>query len=87
MARSAVDQTPYSETSDSTHGHDLTLAQRIDPVLVPKQIQQLGIQTRLEHGDLQLVVCVGVNSKVFDLVKRYGLIFVGGCVGWGISLE
>lgn len=69
-----------------THRDDLTLAQRIDPVLVPQKIQQLGIQARLEDGDLELIVRVGVDTEILDLVERDGLVVVGGSVGWSVAL-
>lgn len=69
-----------------TYRDDLTLAQRIDPVLVPQKIQQLGIQARLEDGDLELIVRVGVNTEILDLVERDGLVVVGGGIGRRVAL-
>jgi hypothetical protein len=62
----------------NTHRDQRTLTQRVDPVLVPQRLEQLGIETTLEHGDLERVVGVGVHTKVLDLVQRNGLV-LGGC--------
>jgi hypothetical protein len=33
-----------------------------------------------------LIVSVGVDTEIFDLVKRDGLILVGGGIRWSIAL-
>ena len=70
-----------------THGNDLALTQSVDPILVPQQIQQLGVQARFEDGHLELIVRVGVDAEIFDLVERDGLVVAGGSIGRGVTLS
>jgi hypothetical protein len=56
------------------------LAERVHPILIPQHTQQLIIQARLEHLDLELVVLVRVDTKVLDLAERDRLVLGRGHV-------
>lgn len=62
------------------------LAERVDPVLVPEESEQLVVQRRLEDLDVDLVVLVRVYTEVLDLAQRDGLVFGGDGVGRGVVL-
>mmetsp|Transcript_10120 Transcript_10120/g.25775 ORF Transcript_10120/g.25775 Transcript_10120/m.25775 type:complete len:207 (-) Transcript_10120:122-742(-) len=49
-------------------------AERVDPVLVPQEVQHVRVQGGLEVADVQRVVALGVHAKVLDLVERDGLV-------------
>ena len=56
--------------------------QGVDPVLVPQQVQDVGVQAGLEKGDVQGVVALAVHPKVLNLVHGDGLVLAGRRV-WG----
>lgn len=64
-----------AEYGEGPYGDQRTLAEGVDPVLVPQQTQEFCVQARLEDLHLQRVVLVCVNAKVFDLIERDVLIF------------
>lgn len=51
------------------------LAQRIHPVLVPQQSQQLVIQRRLEYFHVYLVVLICMYAEIFNLAEGNRLVF------------
>lgn len=70
----------------SSHRNERTLTESHDPVLVPQQVEQLGVVRTLEVRDLERVVGVRVDTKVFDLVDRDRLVLGGGSVGRNVAL-
>ena len=58
-----------------TNGDEWRLRECHDPILVPKQIEQLGIGRRFEVRDFEGIIRIGVNSEIFNLVERDRLIF------------
>ena len=61
-----------------TNGDERALAECVDPVLVPKEAEELLVKTRAKDLDVKLVVLVGVDTKVLDLAERDRLV-VGPC--------
>jgi hypothetical protein len=61
-----------------------TLAEGVDPILVPQKAQQLSIKTRCKDLDVQRVIQVCVHSEIFDLVQRDGLVLGGSGIGWSV---
>jgi len=57
-----------------THRNQRVRRERLDPVLLPKQIEESSVQRRLEDRDLERVVLVCVSSEVGDLVDGDGLV-------------
>jgi hypothetical protein len=68
------------------YGDQRTLTERVDPILVPERAEQLRIQATLEDRDVELIVRVGVDTKVFDLVQRNRLVLGGRCIGRCVAL-
>jgi shikimate 5-dehydrogenase len=62
------------------------LAERVDPVLVPQETQELCVETALEDLHVELVVLVRVDAKILDLRQRNGLVLGSGGRGRGIVL-
>ena len=46
----------------------------VDPVLVPQEVQEVGVQRGLEVGHLQGVVLATVHPKVLYLLQGDGLV-------------
>lgn len=46
-----------------------TLTESVHPILVPERAEQLRIQATLEDGNVELVVRIRVDTKVFDFVQ------------------
>lgn len=65
-----------------THRDQWTLTQGIYPIFVPEQTQELGVQTGFENLHLKRIILVGMDTKVFNLVKRDRLV-LGGYGIWG----
>jgi hypothetical protein len=65
----------------TTHGDERTLTEGINPILIPEHSQEVIIETRFKDLNVQLIVLICVNTEIFNLVQRNGLIF--GCSGTG----
>ena len=63
------------------------LAERHDPVFVPKHLEERIVHTRLEVRDVERIVARRMDTEVFDLVKRDRLIVTCLCVGRCVILE
>lgn len=85
MLGSVVRYEPYHQRQDwgETHRDQRTLAEGVHPVLVPQHPQQLRVQTGLEDLYLEGVVLIRMDTEIFDLVERDGLVF-GGRGGRGL---
>ena len=74
---------PYSEGAvrggeqrkENSYGDQWALAKCVDPILVPQQTEQFGVQAGLEDLHLQRIVLICVDSKVLDLIERDALVF------------
>lgn len=59
------------------------LGQRLHPVLVPEELQQLGVERGLEVGDFHGVIPAGVSTEVLGLGKGHALATGTGVIGRG----
>ncbi len=59
--------------------HQRILTECILPILVPKQIQQLGIQAAFKMFHLQRVILRSVDAEIFNLVERDALVLSLPC--------
>lgn len=78
-----IRQLRYSVRSVRDQG---ALAERIDPVLVPQESEQLIVKSRLEDLDVDLVVLIRMDTKILNLAERDGLVLGGSGIGRGIVL-
>ena len=85
-ARASV-STVHPISCDRTHRYQGTLTERVHPVLIPEQTEQLIVETALEDLDVDLVVLVRVRAKVLDLVQRDRLVLGRSGVWWGVVLR
>lgn len=74
------------EEGSGTHRDERALAEGHDPVLVPQEVEELGVVRALEVRHLERVVGVGVHAKVFDLVDRDRLVLGRGRVRRRVAL-
>ena len=84
-ARASV-STVHPISCDRTHRYQGTLTERVHPVLIPEQTEQLIVETALEDLDVDLVVLVRVRAEVLDLVQGNGLVLGRGSVWWRVVL-
>ena len=45
------------------------LTERIDPIFIPEESQQLIIEFGFENGNFNRIVSVGVYTKIFNLLQ------------------
>lgn len=72
--------------STTTYRDQRTLTERVHPVLVPKRAEQLRIQATLEDRNVELVVRVRVDTKVFNFVEGDRLVLGSRGIGRRITL-
>jgi hypothetical protein len=67
---------PARCTPAGTHRDERTLGERVDPVLVPEQAEELRVERAREHLHVERVVLVRVHAEVLNLRERDGLVLV-----------